>query len=285
MPKPHRIAGIGEVLWDAFPEGERLGGATANVACHCAALGADALLVSCIGQDGRGHRARTFLEDHGVDVSALAVTPDHETGVVLVTVDAHGKPEYEIREGVAWDYIPWNPCLAETAHSLDAVCFGSLCQRNAASRDTIARFLAATRGDCLRVFDINLRQTYYSGEVIQDSLRRANALKLNDEELPYLAELANLQGSQEDILHGIRQQYDLRIVALTRGAEGSTMVTAEATSHRPAPRVEVVNTVGAGDAFTAAMILGLLERAPLDEINNRATQRAAYVCTQPGAVP
>jgi fructokinase len=280
-----KIAGLGEVLWDVFPEGEKFGGAPANFTCHCRQLGAEAYVVSCVGADRRGELAREFLLGHGVDVTALAVDSNHETGVVRVTVDENGKPDYEIQEDVAWDNIPWDDDLARIAFQLDAVCFGSLCQRSKVSRSTVRRFLSTTRSPCLRVFDVNLRRPFRDDQVIRESLELANVLKLNDEELPVVAAAFGLEGSGEEILQKLMQRCDLKLIALTRGPQGAVMVTRAEASVLSAPDVEVVDTVGAGDCFTAAMIIGFLKGKPLPEINRNANKLAAFVCTQAGAVP
>jgi fructokinase len=280
-----KIAGLGEALWDAFPEGEKFGGAPANFACHCRSLGADAFMVSSLGCDTRGQKARAFLNEHGVDTSCLVEDPEHETGVVLVTLDADGKPDYEIKQNVAWDHIPWTDAMAHVAAQLDAVCFGSLAQRNDVSRATIARFLGATPSDCLRVFDVNLRQTYYDDAILQASLTMASALKLSDEELPVVAQLVGADGDDAEKVDVIMKAFDLRLVVLTLGSEGALMVTPDDSSFATPPAISVVNTVGAGDALTAAAITGFLRGLPLDVINSKANQLAGYVCTQDGAVP
>jgi len=285
MNKNFKIAGVGEVLWDAFPDGEKFGGAPANFTCHCCSLGADAYVISCVGDDPRGKLALDFLENHGVNIEGVAVDNACETGVVLITLDEHGKPEYEIKEGVAWDNIRWDEDLARIASAMDAVCFGSLCQRGQVSRDTIRRFISATPAHSMRVFDVNLRQQFYSDEIIRESLQLANALKLNDEELPVVAGAMGIQGSDEQILEDLIQKCNLKLIALTCGSKGAVMRTKTETSSLPAPDVDVVNTVGAGDCFTAAMIMGFLAGKPLDEINEHANKLAGFVCTQAGAVP
>ena len=280
-----RVCGIGEVLWDAFPDGEKFGGAPANFTCHSHSLGAETYVVSCIGRDSRGVKAREFLDNHGVDTSCLADSEAHETGVVIVTLDDEGKPDYEIKEGVAWDNIPLTDTMIDLAPKLDAVCFGSLCQRGEVSRNTIERFLAATKSDCLRVFDINIRQSFYNDGIIRDSLESANVLKLNDEELPIVAELIDAEGSDEEIIHSVIARFDLKLVALTCGPKGALMVTPDKSNFSAPPVTDVINTVGAGDSFTAAMIMGFLNDRPLDQINRQANRLAAFVCTQNGAVP
>jgi len=280
-----KICGVGEVLWDAFPEGEKFGGAPANFTCHSHSLGAETYVVSCIGKDKRGQMAREFLDNHGVDTSCLIDSETCETGVVIVTLDAEGKPDYEIKEGVAWDNIPLTGAMLDLAPQLDAVCFGSLSQRNEVSRDTIRKFLAATRSDCLRVFDINIRQRFYNDEIIRSSLASANVLKLNDEELPIVAELIGAEGTDEEIVLAIIKQFDLKLVALTMGPKGALMVTPDESSFAAPEPTDVINTVGAGDSFTGSMIMGFLNNKLLPEINQSANKLAAYVCTQHGAVP
>ena len=280
-----KVCGVGEVLWDAFPDGEKFGGAPANFACHCYSLGAQAYVVSCIGRDQRGVKAREFLDNHGVNTSCLAGSDTHETGVVIVALDDAGKPEYEIKEGVAWDNIPLTEEMKALAPQLDAVCFGSLSQRNDVSCGAIRKFLEATGPDCLRVFDINIRQNFYNDEIIRSSLESANVLKLNDEELPIVAGLIGAEGTDEEIVRAVIGQFGLKLVALTCGPKGALMVTPEESSFAAPSVTDVINTVGAGDSFTAAMIMGFLNNKPLDQMNKEANRLAAFVCTQHGAVP
>jgi len=279
------IVGVGEVLWDAFPDGEAFGGAPANFVSHCLSQGARSGVISCLGADARGLKARQFLERHGVDTAGLAESSEYPTGVVLVTLDEQGIPEYEIRQGVAWDHIPFTPGMAALCAEADALCFGTLSQRHPDSRATIAQCLAATRPECLRVFDINIRQDYHSPEVIMSSLEQANALKLNDEELPLVAALLGLSGSNEELLRGIVARCDLRLAILTLGPKGALMMTPDDSCFAVPPDDPVVNTVGAGDSFTAATIMGYLRGDALAEINRFANELATFVCTQHGAVP
>jgi fructokinase len=283
--KSLKIAGIGEVLWDVFPDGEQFGGAPANFACHCRALGARSYVISCIGDDVRGERAVEFLQDHDVDTSALAVSDTHETGSVVVTLDSAGQPSFEIKDGVAWDHLPYSESLDSIASVLDAVCFGTLGQRHAESREAIQKFLAATPSHCLRVFDINLRQTYFTEEVIRASLNVANVLKLNDEELQVIAPVHDLEGSDEAVIRSLLEIYGLELVALTRGSRGSLIITPDAVSDVSGIEVSVADTVGAGDAFTAAMVIGYLNGWSLDKTNQFANRVAAFVCSKIGAVP
>lgn len=285
MPRSPRIVGLGEVLWDVFPDAEAFGGAPANFACHCRSLGADAAIVSAVGDDERGRQARAFLEAHRVDTRGVATLRGVQTGVVLVTLDAQAKPTYEICEGVAWDRLSWNDTLGAIAARADAVCFGSLGQRSAEARAVIQRFVAATPPRALRVFDINLRQHYHSPAVIEASLEAANVLKINDEELPVVAAQFGLPGDARQQLQTLLERFALRLAVLTCGADGALMLTPEGSSFCKPPAVDLVSTVGAGDSFTAAVVMGLLAAKPLDEINRRANAVAAFVCSQRGAVP
>lgn len=280
-----KIAGIGEVLFDVFPEKEAFGGAPANFACHCSFLGAESYVISCIGSDLRGGKAEAFLRDHGANVEGLAVSRDYETGVVIVTLDSDGKPDYEIKEGVAWDYIPWTSGIELIAGRLDAVCFGSLAQRSIVSRNTIHRFLRLTKPECLKIFDINLRQRFYDRDIIISSLEAASALKLNDEELPFVADILGLSGSEEAMMKMLAERFNLRLCVLTCGSKGALMVAPGQVSFRNPDQVKVINTVGAGDSFTAAVVVDYLRGHSLDDINRHANAVAGYVCTQVGAVP
>ena len=284
------VVGVGEVLWDMFPEGKQFGGAPANFAYHARMLGADAHVVSCVGADNLGNEILRRLESLGLSRKYVAVDPDHPTGTVSVKVDNHGKPQYVIHEGVAWDYIPTMPGLVELAKRSNAVCFGSLAQRSPDSRTTIRDLLAQTPDECLRIFDINFRQHYYDAETVAVGLEAANVLKLNDEELPEVARLLDLAGkgndvNEDDVLASLLDQCGLKLIALTRGSHGSTLIGPQQRSDHPATPTEIVDTVGAGDSFTAAVTMGLLHDLPLETINERANQVAAFVCSQAGATP
>ena len=274
------------MLWDVFPDGEHFGGAPANVAVHAAGLGAEALMISAVGQDARGDEALRRLAAFGVDCSAVARLTDHPTGVVRVRVDAAGLPSYDIARGSAWDFIPWTAPVERAARRADAICFGTLAQASAESRATIRRAVAATRETAWRLFDVNLRQAYYDAEVVTASLDLANAVKLNEEELPVVARLCGLEGaSPAEQLRALCGRFGLRLAALTRGACGSLLVSAQGEWEAPAPPTEVVDTVGAGDAFTATLLVGILAGDSLDAVSRRANAVAAYVCSQAGATP
>jgi fructokinase len=279
------VVGLGEILWDMLPDGKKLGGAPANFAYHAQALGAQGIVVSCIGNDELGKEIIGQLAELGLDCTYVGVDKGHHTGTVTVELDADGKPNYTIHEKVAWDYIESDSSLLELVGETDAVCYGSLCQRSEVSRDTIRGYLGATRSDCLRVFDINLRQSYFSKEIVDTMLKLSNVLKLNDEELPVVADLLGLGGSETDMLSRLADIYKLRMIALTRGANGSRLYTQGEDSNHQGFAANVADTVGAGDSFTAAMTLGLLYGKSLDWTNEFSNRVASFVCSQSGATP
>ena len=285
MVEKFHITGIGEILWDMFPDGAQFGGAPANFVCHSQALGATSHMVSCVGSDELGWRALGYLKENGVDTSTVAQSEERPTGTVEVELDAEGVAQYEFAANVAWDALMWSGALARAADEADVVCYGTLGQRSEFSKNTIQRFLKRTTNDCLRVFDVNLRQHFYSKALIRDSLEYANILKLNNEELPVLSSSCGLSGSETAIVEQLREQYNLRLVALTQGPKGAILFTEDGLSECDGFTVEVKDTVGAGDAFTAAMTLGLLLGHKLDCINEHACRVAAFVCTQDGAAP
>ena len=284
MAKAPVVVGIGEMLWDVFPEGKKLGGAPLNFSHHCGQLGASAHPVSAVGADADGAEIRQILASKNLPDVQVQTDTGHPTGRVNVTLQ-NGKPTYEILAEVAWDYIRFDQNLRDLASRADAVCFGSLAQRSPVSRATILAFLEAMRPEALRIFDVNLRQNFYSREILETSLRHANIFKLSDEELPTLASFFDLSGEVLDQLQALRQMFDLRLVAYTRGGEGSLLVTANEASDHPGFPTEVIDTVGAGDSFTATLCMGLLQNLPLAEINRRACQVASFVCSQSGATP
>ena len=279
------VVGIGELLWDLFPEGKRLGGAPANFAYHCKAFGLESFPVSCLGDDDPGRRIPPVLEEHNVDVSFIATDPEHPTGTVSVQVDKNGKPEYIIHENVAWDHIPLTEEMITLAKETDAVCFGSLAQRSKTSRATIRKFLQATKPNCIKIYDINLRQHYYSRVLIEDMLELSTVLKLNDEELTVVAELMGISGKEKALVEQIASRYSLDLIALTKGSAGSCLYQGRRYCEHDGYDAKVVDTVGAGDSFTAVLAAGLLLGYALDKINDLANKTAAYVCSQPGAMP
>ena len=280
-----KVIGVGEVLWDLLPAGKQLGGAPANFAYHAHALGAEVRVVSRVGNDPLGREILDRLRALGLPTDGVGVDADAPTGTVSVELAADGQPRFTIHENVAWDHLVADEAsLAFAAHAA-AVCFGSLGQRCEASRRAIRALVTATPAMALRVFDINLRQQFYSREIVEDSLRLANVLKLNDTELPVLAAMFGLAGGVREQLAALAQRFALRAVALTRGALGSLLLAGNTWSEHPGLTVKVVDSVGAGDAFTAAMALGLLAGHRLDDINRHANEVAAYVCSQAGATP
>lgn len=283
MSSERYVVGLGEILWDMLPAGKQLGGAPANFAYQVHAQGVPASVVSAVGEDELGAEIRQRLEGWGMDTRTLEVSSEFPTGTVSVTVDANGLPQYIIHENVAWDHIHWRPELEALAAQTRAVCYGSLGQRHPVSRETIQRFLHAVPSDCLRVCDINLRQHYYSAEVITASLEIASVLKLNHEELPVVTSLFGLNGTDTENLNALLSRFHIDLIAVTRGGNGSLLITSEQPSYHPGIPVKVVDTIGAGDAFTAALIVGLLQGDSLDAINDKANRRAAYVCSHAGA--
>ena len=282
----HIVVGMGEALWDVLPEGKKLGGAPANFAYHVSQFGLNSRVVSAVGDDPLGREILDNFRLKGLD--GLVETVPHPTGTVQVTLDEEGVPRYDIREGVAWDNIPYTPALHDLALRTRAVCFGSLAQRSSVSRDTIGRFLdTMPNGEGqLKIFDINLRQNFYSKEVICRSLDRCNVLKINDEELIVLSRMFGYPGIDlQDKCWILLGKYDLKMLILTCGVNGSYVFTPGRVSYRDTPRVPVADTVGAGDSFTAAFVSCLLRGLPVEEAHHRAVRTSAYVCTQPGAMP
>jgi fructokinase len=280
-----KIIGIGEVLWDLFPTGPQLGGAPGNFAYHAHALGADARVVTRVGKDSFGTAILLRFDQLGIADGTVQVDDEAPTGTVSVALSDRGIPNYVIHENVAWDRLAVPPAALDAVRVADAISFGSLAQRSEPSRTSIQKLVAAAPADTLKVFDINLRQNYFSREVIEQSLRLANVLKLNDGELPILADMFRLAGSPRQQIESLAQKFSLQVVALTRGAAGSLLFQAGLWSDRPSVPVEVVDTVGAGDAFAAALVLGLLQKMGLDEINALAGEVARHVCSCAGATP
>ncbi|VGO16885.1 Fructokinase [Pontiella desulfatans] len=280
-----RVVGIGELLWDIFPSGLRLGGAPLNFCYHCRQLGAEAYPVSAVGGDEFGVEIREVIGSRQLTDRFVAEDATRPTGAVQVELDDCGKPKYKIKEQVAWDYIPMSGNLKTLAQTTDALCFGSLAQRNGVSRKTILTFVRATPTDALKIFDVNLRQTFFSKEIIEESLRLSNVLKLSDEELPLVAGMFGISGPVQAQLHGLLERFDLQLIAYTRGADGSLLVTPDESDDHPGCPGEAINSVGAGDAFTATLCMGLLSCRPLNEINEYANRVASFVCRQDSATP
>lgn len=289
------VIGLGEALFDCLPSGRKLGGAPANFAYHVSQFGLNGCAVSAIGHDVLGDEIVDTFTNVGLRYQLPRV--DYPTGTVQVTLDDKGIPQYDICQGVAWDNIPYTEEIAALAPDTEAVCFGSLAQRNSTSRATIQAFLDAMPADALRVFDINLRQAWYCKEVIEQSLSRCNVLKINDEELdvvaPMLLDVAVEEGKliAEDadktrmVCRALINRYNLRMLILTCGATGSYVFSDTEESWLDTPKVEVADTVGAGDSFTATFVAQTLLGKSLREAHRRAVEVSAYVCTQAGAMP
>ena len=278
------IVGLGEVLWDCLPEGRKLGGAPANFAYHASQFGYHAYAVSAIGNDALGDQTVEALDEKHLKYIMPRV--DYPTGTVQVELDEDGVPTYDIKRDVAWDNIPFTPEVEEVAKHCGCVCFGSLAQRHVISHDTIHRFLNTTPMDCMKIFDINLRQNFYTKEVIQESLKACNILKINDEELVTISRLFGYSGLDiEDKCYLILGKYNLKMLVLTCGTNGSYVFAPGLESYQPTPKVKVADTVGAGDSFTGSFAAAILSGMPLQEAHKLAVEVSAFVCTQPGAMP
>ena len=284
MEKKRYIVGLGEALWDVLPEGKKLGGAPANFAYHAGQFGLDTIAISALGEDDLAEETIEALKEHNLNY--LMPRVPYPTGTVQVTLAEGGIPTYEIKEGVAWDNIPYTDEMAEIAKNARAVCFGSLAQRSEVSRQTILKFLDTMDDDTERIYDINLRQHFYSLEVIEESLRRATILKLNEEEIEIVSALFHLEGNAESRCRQLIAKFPtLQIVILTCGAVGSNVFTETENSYVDTPKVKVADTVGAGDSFTATFVAQYLKGKSIQEAHRLAVKASAFVCTQEGATP
>lgn len=284
--KPEFVVGMGEALWDVLPEGKKIGGAPANFAYHVSQFGLPSCTVSAVGDDVLGNEIIENLTSKGLN--HLIEKVPYPTGTVQVTIDQAGIPQYEIKENVAWDNIPYTARLEQLAGKTKAVCFGSLAQRNVVSRNTINRFLDAMpqEEDTLVVFDVNLRQGFYNKEILCNSMKRCNILKINDEELVTVSRMFGYPGIDlQDKCWILLGKYNLKMLILTCGINGSYVFTPGNVSFQPTPKVDVADTVGAGDSFTAAFIAGILRGLSVAEAHGIAVRTSAYVCTKPGAMP
>lgn len=278
------VVGLGEVLWDMLPEGRKIGGAPVNFAYHAGQFGIDTMAVSAIGNDKLGED--TIAEMNGKHLNHIFPSVPYPTGSVQVSLDEKGVPAYDIKENVAWDNIPFTNEIESVARSCRAVCFGSLAQRNAVSRNTIRKFIESTPSGCIRIFDINLRQNFYTSNVIRDSLEHCNILKINDEEIMLVSRMFNYDSSNiENVCRTIMEDFSLEMVILTCGTKGSYIFTKDDVSFMPTPKVNVADTVGAGDSFTGSFCAAILRGLPVAEAHKKAVEVSAYVCTQNGAMP
>lgn len=282
----HTVAGMGEVLWDVLPDGKKPGGAPANFAYHVSQFGLESKVVSAVGADSLGEQIISDFKSKGLD--CMVETVQYPTGTVQVSLDKDGVPCYDIREGVAWDNIPFTPALESLAASTTAVCFGSLAQRSPVSRATINRFLDLVPDDGahLKIFDINLRQNFYTADILSTSMHKCNVLKINDEELEIISRIQGFQGLDvQQRCRMLMEKYGLRILILTCGVRGSYVFWPEDVSFAGTPEVEVADTVGAGDSFTAAFVSGILSGLDIRQAHLLAVDTSAYVCTMDGAMP
>jgi fructokinase len=295
MRMPLRVAAIGELLWDLLPDGPQLGGAPANFAamlaqmfaCGAAKPRGEVFLVSCVGEDTLGMQARQQLIAHSVRPDFIGVDPSFPTGTVEVELDAKLEPRYRICKHVAWDAVPDTPQLAALAPTLDAVCFGTLAQRSTITRTTLRPLVASTRPDCLRIFDVNLRAPDWTAEAILWGCQHATALKMNDEEVPHIANAidAGTIDTPLQVAHALLNQFPIRLVAITRGPKGSLLVSREAVNDHPGISTHVVDLIGAGDCFTAALTYFSLYHQPLPIVAEAANRWGAWAASQHGSMP
>lgn len=286
------VVGIGEALWDCLPEGRKIGGAPANFAYHVSQFGLNGCTVSAIGDDDLGREIVDVFASKSVN-NRLAVVP-FPTGTVQVKLDKQGIPQYDIMQNVAWDNIPFTDELATLASQTRAVCWGSLAQRNEVSRNTISKFIASMPADSLKVFDINLRQSFYTKEIIEKSFEMCDILKINDEELVVVSQMLTgkecaddmLDDEVKEICNDMIRRYGIKMLILTCGTDGSYVFSADGKfSFQPTPKVTVADTVGAGDSFTGSFIASLLNGKTIEEAHKTAVKVSAFVCTQNGAMP
>ncbi|WP_027722988.1 PfkB family carbohydrate kinase [Maridesulfovibrio zosterae] len=279
------IAGLGEILWDVLADSEEIGGAPVNFAYHAGALGAEAFAISTIGDDERGRRAIAELLTRGLNLESVSVDKDHATGFVEAKVDSQGVAHYIFPDDIAWDHLTLNERALELAPKVDAVCFGTLAQRSEKSRAAISIFLD-NAPQAMKIYDMNLRQNFYNEEIINRSLQKADVLKLNDDEISVVASMFGLNGDEKSILKVLHEKFTLKCSVLTRGGSGSLMLGQNKEIENSGIYVDkITDTIGAGDSFTAAVAIGLLQGCTLESISKHANELAAYVCSCKGAMP
>ena len=284
--KKFTTVGLGELLWDIFPEGRQLGGAPANFAYMTSLLGDEGIVASRVGGDELGEEAKRRLQHLNLNTFYIQLDPTYRTGIVQVDVDAKGQPTFQIAQPVAWDAFEWTPAWQTLAQKADAVCFGSLAQRCVQSRQTIFSFLKTIRPETTRVFDVNLRQSFYSAQILADSAKQADIIKLNNDELPTVVQLLGFPfHDEESAAQWLLNTFHIKLVCITRGARGSLLVTEYAKHEHPGVRVQVADTVGSGDAFTAALVYHFLRRDSLATMNEAANRMGSWVASQTGATP
>ncbi len=286
LNQKHIVVGLGELLWDLFPAGKQLGGAPANFAYITSLLGDEGIPASRLGQDALGAEGIRRLGELGLSTAFIQQDAQHSTGTVKVEVDSAGQPRFEIARPVAWDFLEWTPQWQDLAQNSDAVCFSTLAQRSEPSRATMRSFLLATRPGTVQVCDINLRQAFFTAQIVAESMKIANIVKLNHEELPRVMRLFDLEHRDEqDSAQGLLISYDLDLICVTRGNGGSLLLSRSECHEHPGFKVQVADTVGAGDAFTAALVHGYLRKQSLVQINETANRVGAWVASQPGGTP
>lgn len=286
MQKKYNVAGFGEVLWDIYPETKTLGGAPSNFAIHSQKLGANSFLISCLGDDSLGKDAKILLNDFGLNTSGIQVNKYFPTGRVVVNLDQMGNPSYKIDEDSAWDHIIFDENMRNICKFLDTVCFGTLVQRNSNSKRALKKILDSTPLNCLMVFDVNFRQEFYNKEIIKLSLERADIVKMNQFEFYQIANMVCISQEWKKGALYLIHEFDLKLVIITLGENGSILATKnDYIVHTPESKVNVVSTVGAGDAYTASVVMGWLNKKPLNEIVIEATNLASHVCGFVGAIP
>lgn len=286
VPARPVIVGVGEILWDRFPKEAQLSGAPTNVAIHAAALGAESWLVSAVGNDSLGNMALSRLDAAGVHRDTVAQILSHGTGTVLMKPGLKGAKKYEFADDAAWDYMAWSPKIEKAVKRAEALTFGTLAQRSQLSRDTVRHAAGATPPRAWRLFDVNLRQDFYDSETIRTSLTLANAVKMNERELPEVARRCGVKGATDgDVLLALCDKFALRLAVLTRGTRGALLRSHTLAVEVSAPETEVADFVGSSEAFTAALLMGLLEGLSLDQVGTKACALAAYVRSQPSATP
>lgn len=282
--KKLKVIAVGEIVWDMLPAGKQLGGAPLNFAFFSKELGAEAYAVSAIGNDVLGDETLAVASATGVNLDYLQRN-NLPTSRVLISLDDEGVPQYEIVENVAWDALECPQMILDLVKDASVMCWGSLAQRSVTSRQSVLAMLSAAPKECVKVFDINIRQHYYSREVIETSLGYADILKLNEDELPLVASILGLSGPEHDIVSQLIEKYALKYLVYTHGADFSEVFSATGEySHVPTPKVKVVDTVGAGDSFTAVFVTSILQGLSMAESHARAVEVSAYVCTQNGAI-
>lgn len=284
--KKFTVVGLGEVLWDLLPNGKQVGGAPANFAYMSSLLGDQGIVASSVGPDALGTALGAKLRELGLEAKYLQHDPGHQTGIVEVDSDENNQPRYQITENVSWDFLEWTPAWRQLAEQADAVCFGSLAQRARNSRETIHHFLRSMRKEAVRIFDVNLRLEFYSAEVLMASVKQAQIVKMNHEELPVVMKL--LQGPPGNELaaaNWLRKQFALKMVCVTRGDQGSILINEAGVNMHPGFAANLMDTVGAGDAFTAGMVHHYLRGSSLETMNEASNRMGAWVASQQGATP